>query len=459
MNRELYIGGVKVDLPDKNISLQYKSNFGGVSDKIKSSYSLTINLPKTPNNNLAMGFSDVPYTIERKARKYYDAIYVQNGVQLIRGKAVLMSASKDAYKISLIWGIFPVLQQWLDGDTTLRDLPLTDEVGFVHYTTQKPDIEIFAKSVGLDYGLYYYNSGDYGGYVLPVIKIGYIFRMILNDVLEGVIDTSAVDISVLDTLYMNFNEDISGDKYVDYKFVIKDCIPDIEQLDFFKAICHLQGWYIEKAGSSVKLLPLDGMKDKTRSVDWSDKVVSIGSIPDAIDFVYNSMAIRNWMRYEEDDTVSINADGYIEVKDETADLDKDLFTLPFAATDNSYYIRQYSMSVNETDGKIYNYIKTEPRLLRIFEDGPFDEDGTPIPELLFDEELFFSNIIRLSYKYYQDIVRQPVVVTVELNLNEFDYFNLDFTRPVYIARYGCYFAIIELKYDGELTKAKLLKLV
>lgn len=451
MMQELLFNGQKVDmLPDEAVTLQYRSNLLSDIDKITSSNSLTIRLPKTARNSIIFNFADTLFTsgIERK---WYNAVYSRNGVQLINGKAALLSADREAYEVCLVWGIFDKLEEWFKSDDTLRDLPLNYPVQLKKITSEN----IYATEP-VAYGtLYYYNGGM--RYVFPVVSVGLIFsRIMMNVLVNGQIDTSEVDTSVLSNYYLNFNDNLV-DELVQASneptFLVKDWIPAIKTVEFFKAICHLFGWYLEATPDGLKLVDYNTATDKSRAVDWSDKVVSYDDVPESITFKYADYAQRNWMRYKPDDSVSLptNAYGSIDIADKTLENDKTLFTLPFASSYKDEII-QYRVVLNEEDVKEVEFVKTEPRIMGLLE-------NTTAPWLYFVDALKFSNIIANKYSAYSSMLASPTVVEVQLRLDEFDLLGLDFTRPVYLARYASYFVIIEIQSDGDVSTAKLLKLV
>lgn len=449
MTQELYIDGMRVDLPPDIITLQYRSNLFGDIDKITSSNSLTIRLPKTPNNNKVMNFADLPFTTGI-ARDWHDAVYCRDGIQVVRGKVALLSANREEYEVALIWGIVARLSELLNGDYTLRDIPINFPSRIV-----ENKIENFSKSV-VAYGNMYYNNGG-ERYAFPVMNAGLLFDRILGSEFIGGVDRSLIDVSFVNSLYVNIVEDLV-DKVGTATFLIRDYLPEIKQVEFVKAICHLCGWYFELTPEGVlQLVPTTIVSDRSRAVDWSDKLMSYGNIPDSIEFDYNNHAQRNWMRYKEDKEVAVNADGYIEVEDKTLQRENTLFTLPFAPTNGSL-IRQYITTLNDDGEPTTSFVKIEPRILTYTLDGPLDENGDPIPSLEFSSDMYFQRLIGNYYGYLSDVMRSPVVIEARFNLTDFELMNIDYTRPVYIAQYGGYYAIMEITNQGYDSSVKLIKL-
>lgn len=464
ISQELYINGKRVDLLPESITLQYRSNLLGDIDSITSSNSLTIRLPKTPTNNDVMQFADTLIINSSYQRQWYDAIYYRNGVQMIKGKVALLSADKSSYEVCLVWGVFDKLAEWLKSDLTLRDLELTDYTSIVAYSNG-----LFPRPKPTRVGYIRYDNGL--GYVegtlswvFPFVNVGWVWDTLLTSAhLNGNITVVPDDEVLLDDLFINFNDDLVKDTYVDgaiTSFQVREYIPAIQQVEFFKAICHIFGWYIEVgADGGLQITKFDKLGDRTRALDWSNKLASSGYMPIGVEFNYNNYAQRNWMRYKQDDNASryvnaperVNADGAVLVADKTLDEDKDLFVLPFSATDGNY-IRQYQRTVNEQGDVDTEFIRTEPRIIGV-------NPNSPVVELYFNDDMRFNSIIANRYAYYQQVMTRPIVAKVQLRLSEFDLTNIDYTRPVYLSQYGSYFAIIEIQSSGAISEAKLLKLV
>lgn len=456
MNHELYVSGKRIDLSVEAVTLQYRSNILGDIASITSSNSLTIQVPKTPNNNSVFQFSDDVVIGGRYGHDWYDAIYIRNGVRLIEGKIALLSSTYEHYELCLVWGIFPQIEEWVKSDETLRDLPLDDYTSIVAYSSglfPRPAPQRVGY-VRYDNGIGYKEGINIHSWFFPFVNVGWVWSTLMTHI-DNVISTSRVDTSVLDLYYMNFTEDLVKETYVDGRiepFQVKSYIPAIKQIDFFKAICQMFGWYVEKMrDGALVLVEFSELSDKSRYVDWSGKLISRGTTPDKVDYNYNNYAQRNWMRYKVDDTVESNADGYIRVDNRTIDNDRDIVVLPFANTDGNT-IKQYTRSVDEENVETLDFIKTEPRILRL-------NPNSPVTELYFTPDMYFEQIIASKYNYYQQVLESPLVITTQMLLTEFDLTNIDFTRPIYISRYGCYFAIIEVQNSGDVSDVKMIKLV
>lgn len=64
-----------------------------------------------------------------------------------------------------------------------------------------------------------------------------------------------------------------------------------------------------------------------------------------------------------------------------------------------------------------------------------------------------------SYAYLARIMANPLVVVDKFLLNELDLRDIDYSVPVYLSKYGAFFAIVSITRDSKgICKCELLKL-
>lgn len=147
---ELYINDKKVDLGNARITLNHKSNLLGDISTINASNSLTIRLPKTIRNREILDCPDQPSYTGKYLRKYINARYFRNGIEILKGFAVLL-ASSDTYEICLSWGELFELTEFLNEDDMLNE-----------YLEEGMAIEWGQDTIfdNKTYGAFYYNDKD-----------------------------------------------------------------------------------------------------------------------------------------------------------------------------------------------------------------------------------------------------------------------------------------------------------
>ena len=125
MTRELIIEGEHVDLSsDTHITLEFVSNLVGDLGKINLSHSYTVKLPRTTRNTRILDAPDRPAHASGLTRRFLNARYIQNGVDLIGpARDYILKTTPEAYEIALIWNTLSALQELSESDATLNDLP------------------------------------------------------------------------------------------------------------------------------------------------------------------------------------------------------------------------------------------------------------------------------------------------------------------------------------------------
>ena len=234
------------------------------------------------------------------------------------------------------------------------------------------------------------------------------------------------------------------------KFPLVPNLPDIKQIDFIKAVASIVGLFALPDGENgIKFIPFDNLSaNKSKAVDWTNRVImAYNSVtPRNLQYTLDNIAQNNWFRYKEDDNVMGNYDGNIQVDDATIEYERDAITLPFSACSTKggvAYIPLYSYNDN---GEL-QYNKANPRILLL--------DGT---KGIF-KGLEWTTLIANNYQTYKGLINNAKIVTEYIRLNSIELRDLEMDIPVYLAQYGCYLAIIEIKTkENDICECKLLKL-
>lgn len=231
----------------------------------------------------------------------------------------------------------------------------------------------------------------------------------------------------------------------------RDNLPDIKQIDFVKAIMAMRGYWATLIDGEIHIQSVaDFYKGAHETLDWSHKLIGSGD-GDAqmTSYTLADYAQRNIMRYKEDDTVKIDANGVLFVENDNLDKEKDMVTLPFSASDGSAIPH-----LSYEDGKVKE-TKVQPRIMEL--DGKFSIDSI-MYNLKFGS-LSFSQLISANYKYWQRIIRNPIVIEEQMNLSEIDIKELDYRKPIYLQKYGARFAVQKVQWrEGDASVVTLVYL-
>lgn len=145
---ELYIDDRAVDMPpDLSMTLNFQSNLFQDFDKIQSSYSQTIKLPRTPRN--ARIFKSLTPATQNTIGEALSARLYMDGMNIIGEAHVYLLNVSDTYEVCLVWGV--IKRQ--DTDGLLQDLPIYVNV----------QLGGAATPLGLAQGSYIYNANYNSG--------------------------------------------------------------------------------------------------------------------------------------------------------------------------------------------------------------------------------------------------------------------------------------------------------
>ena len=235
-------------------------------------------------------------------------------------------------------------------------------------------------------------------------------------------------------------------------------LPEIKIVDFLKSICMLTGTFVKQTSTDGKIQLIaynEILNNKAKAYDWSRYLMqSNEGEPKNIEYTLSEYARNNWYKWKDDDTVERNYDGNFAVDNAALDAERTVITLPFAASDGNkipLYTKKYDDTQTDGNGGLtYDYKSVKERLLSLKLDG--DKAS-----LFFDLDL--QGIIGEKYGFLQDTLRNPKVIKDNFALDDLEVVNFDETIPVYLAQYGAYFAVLELKQnDNGTAEATLLKL-
>lgn len=256
----------------------------------------------------------------------------------------------------------------------------------------------------------------------------------------------------------------SGDvQYGQYYPLIYN-LPNIKVMDLIKFLSIVTGTFPrQREGDVVYFDILDTLWDnRDRAYNWTSKLIPQGSqnAPKNLEYNFNDYAQHNLMKWKKDETVVGNYDGDLQVKNERLNYEKVLAELPFAASDSivPLWVYKYSLSYYDVDNQqwvlsnpVFEYQKIEARVVRLKE-GP---SGNVIA--CFD--LNMQKIVDSFYARLQKSLDNAKVIKENFVLSVLDIMDIDETIPVYLAQYGRYYAICEIKLNNnDVAEVTMLEL-
>lgn len=261
-------------------------------------------------------------------------------------------------------------------------------------------------------------------------------------------------------------------------FPITSNLPKIKIIDFVKFLAAITGTFPLQMnnGNMVRFVPLATIwKNKSNAVDWTDRVIAYGreNKPQAIEFSMSDYGQHNLYKWKTDETVKGNYDGDLKILNDTLEVEKTIIEFPFAATDGDnvpMYEEQkrgegaaggsFGGGVpkkNENESKVDatsakdSYKACKDRVLRLSR----NEKGKAVARF----DINMQEIIDTKYSQLAKSLEHVKIVTEKVRMSDTELAHFDETKPVYLAQYGSYFAVTEIKADETgVAEAILLKL-
>lgn len=266
---------------------------------------------------------------------------------------------------------------------------------------------------------------------------------------------------------------ISSDEKVPFGgyFPITDNLPKIKVIEFIKFLAAVSGTFplqmVEQ--NEVVFVPLSTVwNNRSAAKDWTRRIIPQGPYNQAkqTEFKMSDYVQHNYYKWKSDDNVIGDYDGDIRVENETLEREKTLYEFPFAACDGNN-VPMYTAADTENSGGGFgtgtrpddsttsnepSYSTCTDRILRV----KADDNGYAV--CYFDMNM--QDIIDDKYKNVVETLRNTRMITENVRMSDLDLLNFDETKPVYLAQYGAYFAVIEIKSQSSgIAEATMLELI
>ena len=185
---DLIINGEHADLGTTNVALEFVNNLLTPVDKISTSHTWTITLPRTTRNDRIFGFASRLGVEGAKLNVVMPAEYYRRGVVVVAdGRLYCSGVTSAGYQCVLLWSIYPVLQSWLDSKPSLRDLVLSGS-GYTWSGTQTSG-DLWPEDVAYEAA---YDTGVPSMPPTPCANARKIFDAVLDSMGGVTIDASAI---------------------------------------------------------------------------------------------------------------------------------------------------------------------------------------------------------------------------------------------------------------------------
>lgn len=232
----------------------------------------------------------------------------------------------------------------------------------------------------------------------------------------------------------------SGDSVpIGGSFPIGINLPEIEVTNFIKFLALITGSFPRQLTNSTQVQFIMFTRvwaNKANAYDWSGKLIPYdrqGS-PRKSEYSVSDFMQHNRYKWKEDEETTGDYDADLAISNQTLGYEQDTWTLPFAASDDNRIPIRTLDSFGMKNGGEYKGCKERIMTLR---------DDKEQAALRFGIDL--QNIFDTKYKQLAASISKAHVITERLNLSDLDILDFDETKPVYLAQYGAYFAVLEIK--------------
>lgn len=251
-------------------------------------------------------------------------------------------------------------------------------------------------------------------------------------------------------------------------------LPDMTCTDFIKSICQMYALfpYFNIEENTLEFLQFDNIYDnKECAKDWDNKVLAESN---GLTRAFGDYAKKNRFRYQDDETVSTTAEGYMYLNNNKLLSEKDLVDLKFAATDErmkeiktesqtepgvfvyDYKPMAYLPYFEKDDSGKVSFKSLKPRILSEKEINLNNgEKWFDYKALRFDPSLMFGasgGLLDMYYGRYKEVVEQPVLRDVWVMLTDVEQMQISRLDIIYLG--GKYWMPMKIQV-GITGKAKV----
>jgi hypothetical protein len=265
---------------------------------------------------------------------------------------------------------------------------------------------------------------------------------------------------------------------------LADWLPDMKQLDFFKAMMLTLGLTVQSDAYEPRLKLTPGSKllaNVPKAKDWTrkrDAYTRPGRLPERdLSFRFGDYARANYLKWAEDERVTPGyGDGTITVADEVLQAENELATLPFAATEPStnqpglLQIINFEVQDAAASPPTYSAVQAKPRLtLRspdailtgqlvitpaVGKPGDGNYQAPVLEAFIMGTSYFAGAVLSLDLNntvlgvYWADLramLQESRYLVERYRLTPQDISELDYTIPIWDGYLGDFFAVSKVE--------------
>lgn len=233
-------------------------------------------------------------------------------------------------------------------------------------------------------------------------------------------------------------------------FPIGKNLPEVKVTDFVKFLSLITATFPKQDFSDGAISFNSLALDKNRAINWSGRLIARSELnhPRGVEFSIESYCQHNIYKWKEDETVYEKHDADMMIANATLEYTQDIWTMPFAASDGNrvpiYGWEESTSYFGNSENKTAwtsltatQYKACKDRIMRL------RKTDAGKASLIFDLDL--QKVFDMKMASYRKLIAGARVITEHFRLSDIEILEFDETKPVYIAQYGAYFAVLEIK--------------
>ena len=228
-------------------------------------------------------------------------------------------------------------------------------------------------------------------------------------------------------------------------YPIESNLPDIQAVDFVKFLAAYTGCFPLQIASddTITFASLSEVFGNTaNAVDWSGRLIArtAENTPKDVQFHPSEWAQVNRYEWQEDERNEHPAVYYgmtLALDDDTLEKERTVMTFPFAASDGNR-VPCYTL---ESDGTV-DSDACKPRIMRLY-------DNNGVAGATF--ESVWATRLQTDLEPFRKSLQHAKIITERIALSDIDVLRFDERKPVYLAQYGAFFAVLEIKQSNEMA--------
>ena len=245
-------------------------------------------------------------------------------------------------------------------------------------------------------------------------------------------------------------------------FPLTKNFPDMKVTEFLQWVAAITGTFPRQTsgGTSLEFVHYSSIfNNKANAVDWSSKLVRAydDNAPRELGFTVDGWSQVNNYQYKENKDKGTFADGQIILDNVQLDSEQDVVGDAFEAAKPANNVPIYKVDADADAQRLLQYLfpsedetsdpldadSADPYVLYA---RPLEVNGVEYISGQFDPSLYWSNILSSDrYKGLISSLRKVKVLHETFALTDSDIKTFDETIPVYLAQYGHYYAVTEIK--------------